>query len=187
MREMLRIKRSVQATFNTQVNFMSTQMLVAQNSVEAAEAAQGGGATTRTHQSLPSITFYLLCVFSGDEMAKLEAKARQLAEESAQDQPQGDKGILFVRSVQEQFTLLTRYLAFVSYSQFRLDCRSNTTDEELGEMTKTNNPEEINIDSENESEGEAPQGMTSFLALFPFRSGDQERATGKYFFPYRVV
>ena len=97
VREMLRIKRSVQATFNTQVNFMSTQMLVAQNSVEAAEAAQGGGATTRTPQSLPSITFYLLCVFSGDEMAKLEAKARQLAEESAQDQPQGDKGILFVR------------------------------------------------------------------------------------------
>ena len=48
-------------------------------------------------------------------------------------------------------------------------------------MTKTNNPEEINIDSENESEGEAPQGMTSFLALFPFRSGDQVRATGKYF------
>ena len=42
VREMLRIKRSVQATFNTQVNFMSTQMLVAQTSIEAAEAAQGG-------------------------------------------------------------------------------------------------------------------------------------------------
>jgi pre-mRNA-splicing factor SYF1 len=27
-------------------------------------------------------------------------------------------------------------------------CRSETTDEELGEMTKTNNPEEINIDDE---------------------------------------
>lgn len=36
MREMLRIKRSVQATFNTQVNFMSAQML------SAAVAAAGG-------------------------------------------------------------------------------------------------------------------------------------------------
>ena len=30
-------------------------------------------------------------------MAKLEAKARQLAAESAQDQAQTDKGIMFVR------------------------------------------------------------------------------------------
>ena len=39
--------------------------------------------------------------------------------------------------------------------------RSNATDEELGEMTKTNNPEEIDIESENESEGEAPQGVVT--------------------------
>ena len=32
-----------------------------------------------------------------DEMARLEAKARQLAEESAKDAPQQEKGILFVR------------------------------------------------------------------------------------------
>ena len=31
---MLRIKRSVQATYNTQVNFMSAQMLAAQTSQE---------------------------------------------------------------------------------------------------------------------------------------------------------
>ena len=33
VREMLRIKRSVQATYNTQVNFMSAQMLVAKTEV----------------------------------------------------------------------------------------------------------------------------------------------------------
>lgn len=33
IREMLRIKRSVQATYNTQVNFMSSQMLKATTSV----------------------------------------------------------------------------------------------------------------------------------------------------------
>ena len=40
IREMLRIKRAVQATFNTQVNFMSAQM-VAASAVEAASAAGG--------------------------------------------------------------------------------------------------------------------------------------------------
>ena len=52
VREMLRIKRSVQATFNTQVNFMSTQMLVAQTSIEAAEAAQGGNPRKQLHCSI---------------------------------------------------------------------------------------------------------------------------------------
>ena len=33
-------------------------------------------------------------------------------------------------------------------------CRSNTTEEELGEMTKTHNPEEINIDDDFESDDE---------------------------------
>ena len=41
VREMLRIKRSVQATFNTQVNFMSAQLLAAQANKEAGEAAGG--------------------------------------------------------------------------------------------------------------------------------------------------
>ena len=34
VREMLRIKRSVQATYNTQVNFMSSQMLAAQSAAK---------------------------------------------------------------------------------------------------------------------------------------------------------
>lgn len=99
VREMLRIKRSVQAMYNTQVNFMSAQMLA---------AAGGKGDNKDTGQT--------------DEMKKLEEKAKQLAEESLRDQPKQDKNILFVRS--------------------------NATDEELGEMTKTMNPDEINIDSD---------------------------------------
>ncbi|XP_063424843.1 pre-mRNA-splicing factor SYF1-like [Mytilus trossulus] len=98
VREMLRIKRSIQAMYNTQVNFMSSQMLA------AAAGAKGDN---------PEST---------DDMKRLEEKAKQLAEESLRDQPKPDKNILFVRS--------------------------NTTDEELGEMTKTTNPDEINIDSD---------------------------------------
>ncbi|ESO83805.1 hypothetical protein LOTGIDRAFT_236450 [Lottia gigantea] len=112
VREMLRIKRSVQATYNTQVNFMSAQMLVATgNKTETGEV---------------------------NEMQKLEEKARQLAEESLRDQPQADKKLLFVRS--------------------------STTTEELGELTKTNNPEEIDID-EFESDDEAEiEGRTLRLS-----------------------
>ncbi|XP_074655253.1 pre-mRNA-splicing factor SYF1-like [Tubulanus polymorphus] len=105
LREMLRIKRSVQATFNTQVNFMSSQMLAASSNKKAAEADAAAEGEDRPN-----------------EMQKLEERARQLAEESLKDQPKPDKGILFVRS--------------------------KTTDEELGEMTKTNNPEEIDLDDD---------------------------------------
>ncbi|KAK6195762.1 hypothetical protein SNE40_001120 [Patella caerulea] len=97
VREMLRIKRSVQATYNTQVNFMSAQILVA--SGKKTETSDGS---------------------ENNEMRKLEEKARQLAEESVRDQPAAEKKLLFVRS--------------------------STTTEELGELTKTNNPEEIDID-----------------------------------------
>ncbi|XP_033732120.1 LOW QUALITY PROTEIN: pre-mRNA-splicing factor SYF1-like [Pecten maximus] len=99
VREMLRIKRSIQAMYNTQVNFMSSQIM----------AAQSGGKTD-TETSNPEV----------DSMKKLEERARQLAEEAMKDQAKPDKGILFVRS--------------------------NTTDEELGEMTKTANPDAIDID-----------------------------------------
>ena len=42
VREMLRIKRSVQATYNVQVNFMSAQMIAASASIAAGEQAAGG-------------------------------------------------------------------------------------------------------------------------------------------------
>ncbi|XP_045203954.2 pre-mRNA-splicing factor SYF1-like isoform X2 [Mercenaria mercenaria] len=101
VREMLRIKRSVQAMYNTQVNFMSAQMLA---------AATSKGDSQETSEA-------------SDEMQKLEEKARQLAEEAMKDKNKPDKGIMFVRS-------------------------NTTTDEELGEMTKTVNPDEINIDED---------------------------------------
>ncbi|XP_060607021.1 pre-mRNA-splicing factor SYF1-like [Ruditapes philippinarum] len=104
VREMLRIKRSVQAMYNTQVNFMSAQMLAV--------------ATTKGDNPETSET--------SDEMQKLEEKARQLAEEAMKDKNKPDKGIMFVRS--------------------------NTTEEELGEMTKTTNPDEINIDEDYSSD-----------------------------------
>ena len=43
--------------------------------------------------------------------------------------------------------------------------RSAATDEELGELTRTNNPEEINIESEDESEGEAVQGQWGYVRV----------------------
>ncbi len=41
VREMLRIKRSVQATYNVQVNFMSAQMIAASSSAAPASNGQG--------------------------------------------------------------------------------------------------------------------------------------------------
>ncbi|XP_071480844.1 pre-mRNA-splicing factor SYF1-like, partial [Diadema antillarum] len=73
VREMLRIKRSIQAKFNTQVNFMSAQML----------AAEGGGKTNQP----PS-----------DNMQLLEQRAQALAAEAEADKPKLKKDILFVRS-----------------------------------------------------------------------------------------
>lgn len=104
VREMLRIKRSVQAIYNTQVNFMSAQML----------AASGKGDNTGE---------------TSDNMQRLEERARQLAEESVKDQAKSDKGILFVRS--------------------------DNTQEELGELAKTANPDAIDIDDDFSSDEEA--------------------------------
>eukprot|EP00794_Sanderia_malayensis_P015651 gene15651-17230_t len=73
-REMLRIKRSVQAQFNTQVNFMSSQLVAAQS----AATDQDDGKT---------------------EMQKLEEQAALVAQDAQKDKPSnvGQKGVLFVR------------------------------------------------------------------------------------------
>jgi len=107
VREMLRIKRSVQAKYNTQVNFMSAQMLAAQSS------------HLTTAEPPPN---------EGNEMQMLEEASRALADEAAKDKLKPDRSILYVRS--------------------------EATDEELGEMIKTNNPEEIDIDEGSSDEGE---------------------------------
>ncbi|PVD22082.1 hypothetical protein C0Q70_17885 [Pomacea canaliculata] len=111
VREMLRIKRSVQATYNTQVNFMSAQMLAATAKKDAAATAGGTGPAGGTEPNT---------------MQQLEARARQLAEESLREKAAAEKKLLFVRST--------------------------TTDEELGELTKTHNPEEINIDEDSDDD-----------------------------------
>lgn len=110
MREMLRIKRSVQATYNTQVNFMSAQML-------SAAVAAAGGVPAGNDQ---------------DSMQQLEAKANMLAAEAAKDQPKIARGkdILFVRG------------------------ETTPAEDELAEMSKTANPDEIVIDDEFESDEE---------------------------------
>ncbi|CAD5123791.1 DgyrCDS12102 [Dimorphilus gyrociliatus] len=70
VREMLRVKRSVQATYNTQVNFMSSQISsVNQNEDDDEE----------------------------DEMRKLEKRARELAEEEVKSQTK-EKNINFISS-----------------------------------------------------------------------------------------
>ena len=77
---MLRIKRSVQATFNVQVNFMSAQMVAASSEATGA---------------LPKVS-------DESAMGSLEAKAAQLAKkalaEAAGKANGGNRDITFVRS-----------------------------------------------------------------------------------------
>lgn len=78
---MLRVKRSVQATYNTNVNYMSAQML----------ATIGGKAEMAGELS------------AADSMAQLEAKAQRIAQEEAMASKKlavpagGDGRISFVR------------------------------------------------------------------------------------------
>nr|KAF6482656.1 XPA binding protein 2 [Molossus molossus] len=81
IREMLRIRRSVQATYNTQVNFMASQML------KVSSSATGTVSDLAPGQS------------GMDDMKLLEQRAEQLAAEAEHDQPpQAQNKILFVRS-----------------------------------------------------------------------------------------
>lgn len=73
VREMLRIKRSVQATYNTQVNFMSAQMLAASSQQGSISDMTSGGA---------------------DDMQMLEAKVVSLANRAAQDKPPQEGGVV---------------------------------------------------------------------------------------------
>lgn len=87
LREMARLKRSVQATYNTNVNYMSAQML----------ASLGGKAEMAGELS------------AADSMAQLEARAHQLAQEEAMAKKKGTNNrISFVRgeskTVQESRT-----------------------------------------------------------------------------------
>uniref|UniRef100_A0A8D2J3B4 Pre-mRNA-splicing factor SYF1 n=1 Tax=Varanus komodoensis TaxID=61221 RepID=A0A8D2J3B4_VARKO len=80
IREMLRIKRSVQATYNTQVNFMASQMLKVYSNATGTVSDLAPGQSGM------------------DDMKLLEQRAEQLAAEAERDQPRPKEKILFVRS-----------------------------------------------------------------------------------------
>ncbi|XP_068778888.1 pre-mRNA-splicing factor SYF1 isoform X1 [Struthio camelus] len=92
IREMLRIKRSVQATYNTQVNFMASQMLKVYSN------ATGTVSDLAPGQS------------SLDDMKLLEQRAEQLAAEAQHDAPRPKDKVLFVRSeaTREELAALSR-------------------------------------------------------------------------------
>lgn len=104
IKELMRLKNSVMAVYNTQVNFMSAQMLTAQK-VRQDSIEEGT-----------------------NSMKDLEAQARQLSHENDLDQAPGNKTIQFSRGA--------------------------SRDEEIGEVAKTLNPDEIEIDDEDEEDAE---------------------------------
>lgn len=72
IREMLRIKRSVQATYNVQVNFMSAQMIAASLNSKDSSIAAAAAASAQDDQATKE----------NGPMASLEAKAAALAKKS---------------------------------------------------------------------------------------------------------
>lgn len=80
IREMLRIKRSVQATYNTQVNFMASQMLKVYSNATGTVSDLAPGQSGL------------------DDMKLLEQRAEQLAAEAQRDAPRPKDRVLFVRA-----------------------------------------------------------------------------------------
>ncbi|XP_074881377.1 pre-mRNA-splicing factor SYF1 [Buteo buteo] len=80
IREMLRIKRSVQATYNTQVNFMASQMLKVYSNATGTVSDLAPGQSGL------------------DDMKLLEQRAEQLAAEARRDTPRPPEKVLFVRA-----------------------------------------------------------------------------------------
>lgn len=112
MREMLRIKRSVQAMYNTQVNFMTAQML----SATAREAAAAAGS-----EEAPK-----------DSMQQLEAAAKLLAEEARKDTARmPGKDILFVRggTTEDEQSLAERSRT-INPDEINIDDEEDASDDE---------------------------------------------------------
>ncbi|XP_065067886.1 pre-mRNA-splicing factor SYF1-like [Rhopilema esculentum] len=106
-REMLRIKRTVQAQYNTQVNFMSAQLLAAQAAAKDDE--------------------------SKNEMEKLEAAANVLAEEAKKDKPSAaanQKGVLFVRGETTQPAELSDVATTVNPEEISLEDEDDDSSDE---------------------------------------------------------
>ncbi|XP_014663513.1 PREDICTED: pre-mRNA-splicing factor SYF1-like [Priapulus caudatus] len=146
VREMLRIKRSVQAVYNTQVNFMSAQMLAASGSqATVADLSIGGG----VGQDM-------------NDMRMLEQRAATLAAESLKDQPKKpDKGIMFVRGERAAEEEMVEAVKHANPDEIQLDEEFESDEEEtvkevevpsavFGELRKEENDGE-------EGEGDAGQ------------------------------
>uniref|UniRef100_A0A452IPG3 Pre-mRNA-splicing factor SYF1 n=1 Tax=Gopherus agassizii TaxID=38772 RepID=A0A452IPG3_9SAUR len=123
IREMLRIKRSVQATYNTQVNFMASQML------KVSSNATGTVSDLAPGQS------------GMDDMKLLEQRAEQLAAEAERDKPRAKEKILFVRSdaSRSELAALSR--------QANPDEIDIEEEEEEGE-SEENEPDEVQLEQQ---------------------------------------
>ncbi|XP_070582113.1 pre-mRNA-splicing factor SYF1-like [Ptychodera flava] len=127
VREMLRIKRSVQATYNTQVNFMSAQML----------AASGTGTGTVSDLAPGSS--------GGDEMKLLEQRAHALAAEAKADKPLLKKDILFVSGGKTTDEQMEEAVKTVNPEEINIDDDDEDSDEgpDEVEIEKKSVPSEI--------------------------------------------
>ncbi|XP_075758287.1 pre-mRNA-splicing factor SYF1 [Pelodiscus sinensis] len=124
IREMLRIKRSVQATYNTQVNFMASQML------KVSSNATGTVSDLAPGQS------------GMDDMKLLEQRAEQLAAEAERDKPRAKEKILFVRSdvSRSELAALSR--------QANPDEIDIDEEEEEGTGSEENEPDEVQLEQQ---------------------------------------
>ncbi|XP_032632645.1 pre-mRNA-splicing factor SYF1 isoform X2 [Chelonoidis abingdonii] len=124
IREMLRIKRSVQATYNTQVNFMASQML------KVSSNATGTVSDLAPGQS------------GMDDMKLLEQRAEQLAAEAERDKPRAKEKILFVRSdaSRSELAALSR--------QANPDEIDIEEEEEEGDESEENEPDEVQLEQQ---------------------------------------
>ncbi|XP_043362222.1 pre-mRNA-splicing factor SYF1 isoform X3 [Dermochelys coriacea] len=122
IREMLRIKRSVQATYNTQVNFMASQML------KVSSNATGTVSDLAPGQS------------GMDDMKLLEQRAEQLAAETERDKPRSKEKILFVRSdvSRSEMAALSRQ---VNPDEIDID-------EDEGDESEENEPDEVQLEQQ---------------------------------------
>lgn len=114
-REMLRVKRSVQAQFNTQVNFMSTQML----------AAASGFTTDLNPSELGA---------GVDEMALLEERAKKIAEDAKKDQPKPKSTMTFVKSSNEKEEMEALVKAENNPDEIELEDEGEEEGEEIEEV-----------------------------------------------------
>ncbi|XP_030401394.1 pre-mRNA-splicing factor SYF1 isoform X2 [Gopherus evgoodei] len=124
IREMLRIKRSVQATYNTQVNFMASQML------KVSSNATGTVSDLAPGQS------------GMDDMKLLEQRAEQLAAEAERDKPRAKEKILFVRSDASRSEL-----AALSRQANPDEIDIEEEEEEEGE-SEENEPDEVQLEQQ---------------------------------------